>query len=434
MRMKVSLNSEQKVERRLNTVLLPVLAIALAILYALTNYRGWLIFFVGIAGAWLLAFVWVETLQRSIQIERKVHFAWATVGESVPEQLRLANHGWLPAIWLEIVDVSGNVEEPLRLVSDVGSHTTRTRYLNHLYKKRGLYTLGPTRLRTGDPFGIFTLTVFDQQASAILITPPLLPLTGLRISPGGWAGDQRRRRGIVEWEISDNGVRDYVPGDSLRRIHWSASAHSGSLIVRQLESATSGDWWIFLDLEDSVQDGSGLDSTLELSIVLAASLAVRGLRERRKVGLVLAGPNLVWLEPRADPAQRWRILRALAMAETGKNSLSDLLSLVRPTQAATTILITPSTETGWIAKARRSQSSANTSVFLLDPQEFGGWRDQSRMVSALSYHGLPYTRIPKALLSEAYASTRQGRRASPAEMEGGKRYMQQGKTTWASMD
>ena len=121
----------------------------------------------------------------------------------------------------------------------------------------GLYNLGPTRLQTGDPFGIYSLTLRDCQSNSILITPPQLALPWLRIAPGGRAGDRQLRHQNLEREISDAGVREYASGDSLRRIHWRVSAHFDSLIVRQLKSARSGDWWIFVDLETSAQSGTG---------------------------------------------------------------------------------------------------------------------------------------------------------------------------------
>jgi uncharacterized protein (DUF58 family) len=298
-------NVKSEAELHLNIWLLPIMVGLFAVLYGLTGFRGWLIFFIGTGGAWLLARLWAGSLKRNLHIERKLHLAWATAGDSVPEQLKLINHSWLPAIWVEIIDTSDTLVSPIRMVSDVPSNSSRTRHINHLFRRRGLYTLGPTRLRTGDPLGIYTLSMHDYHSDIILVTPPVLPLTQIRIPPAGWAGDQRRQPGALEREISSAGVRSYQPGDSLRRIHWSATAHFDALMVRQLEASASGDWWIFVDLQESVQAGAGQDSTLELSIVLAASLALRGLKERRRVGLALAGQDLVWLEPRAEPSQRW---------------------------------------------------------------------------------------------------------------------------------
>jgi uncharacterized protein (DUF58 family) len=425
-----SKNSARQVERHLNLRLLPVLMGIFAIIYILTGYRGWYVFFLGMAGAWLIAWLWTHSIERNLWIERRTHLAWATVGESVPEQLKLINKSWLPAIWVEITDASSTLETPLRLVSDVAQHSYRNRHLSHLFKRRGLYTLGPTRIRSGDPFGIYTVTLFDHHATTILITPPILPLAQLKIPAGGWSGDERQRRESIERIISDAGVRNYVPGDSLRRIHWRASAHFDTLIVRQLEAATFRDWWIFVDLNSTVQAGSGQQTTLELSIVLAASLAVRGLKEHRRVGLVLAGPSLVWLEPRADPAQRWRILRALSVAEAGNHSLADLLTLSRPTQATTTILITPSTDPTWVAAANRYRKGGSLIALLVDPTDFGSLIGQSEIASALDHSRISYLSMPGSLLEKAYASSDQTSRRRINEVEFGKRYMQPGRPDW----
>jgi len=425
-------NAPRRAEFHLNMRLLPFLVGIFAILYSLTGYRGWLVFFIGTSGVWLLAGIWVRSLGRGLSIERQIHLAWATVGESVPEQLKLINTSRLPAIWVEIIDTSNTLAAPVRMVSDVAPHASRTRYPNYLFKRRGLYTLGPTRLYTGDPFGIYKLTIQNQHSDTIMVTPPVLPLTHLRITPGGWAGDQLRWRGFLERDISDIGVRNYVPGDSLKRIHWHASAHHDSLIVRNLEAAASGDWWIFVDLDAAVQAGSGQDSTLELSIVLAASLAIRGLNERRRVGLTLAGPKLVWLEPRATPAHRWRIMRALCMAESGNRSLADLTVVGRAAQMATLIFITPTADPSWVASLSR-RHAGNIMALLVDPIQFGGHVDQAGLVAALAHRGIPVTRMPKSLLAEAYTSNDRDSRKRTRGVDPSKRYLQQGRATWHSM-
>jgi uncharacterized protein (DUF58 family) len=412
-------------QRELNVKSLPVLVILFGVLYVWTGFRGWLVFFLATAGVWLMAWVWIYVLERSLSIERKIHLAWATAGDSVPEELRLINTSRIPVLWVEIMDEADVPDSSVRLVSDVDSNGSRRRHPIHLFRKRGFYTLGPTRLRTSDPFGIYTLTLCDQHSSSILVLPPQLSLNQFKLSPGGWSGDRQQRRGILAHKISEAGVRNYLPGDSLRRIHWRVSAHHDALIVRQLESAASDNWWIFVDLDSTAQAGIGQDSTLELSIVLAASLIVRGLREHRRVGLALAGPKLVWLEPRSDPAHRWRALQALAMATAGHHSLADLMTLTRPIRTATSIVITPGTEPNWIP-ASHSRRNKNLVTLLVNPTEFGGTMDQSRLVSALAHHGIPFIHMPRSLLEQAYPST--------GSKESGKRYMQHERTSWQSMD
>jgi len=71
-----------------------------AVLYALTGFRGWFIFFIGSACVWLLALLWVASLRHNLHIERNLHLAWATVGDSVHKELNLINNTRMPAIWV----------------------------------------------------------------------------------------------------------------------------------------------------------------------------------------------------------------------------------------------------------------------------------------------------------------------------------------------
>ncbi len=415
----------------MNTRLLPVLTAILLILYLLSGYRGWLVFLIGTAGAWLLAVIWVRSLERGLSLRRRVHLAWAAVGDSVPELLEVVNQSRLPATWVEIVDQAERLADPLRLVTDVEARLRRRRHPIHHFKRRGLYTLGPTRLRTGDPFGIYTLTLQDEHVNRILITPPEIPLRRLRIAPGGWAGDRERRRHALARAESDAGVRDYLPGDSLKHIHWPASAHFDSLMVRQPEAARSEDWWIFLDLEQAVQAGLGQDSTLELSVVLAASLIRRGWQEGRRVGLSLAGPEVVWMEPRSDSLHRWRMMGELAMAEAGRHSLQELFSLSKPSAGAAWIVVTPSVRPEWVAALARRSRQASITVLLIDPSEFDGVENQRSVHAALARHNIPFQKMPRSLLEQAYASVgpRAGRRS-----ETGRRYLEQGRASWQGLD
>ncbi len=423
-------NNQPLAERHLNVRLLPILAGAFGLVYLLTGYRGWYIFFLGIAGAWLMAWFWTRSLARNLRMERKTLLSWATVGEAVPEQVNLINQGRLPALWVEMTDELDTIDTPLRLVSDIGSRSHRSRNLSHLFKRRGLYTLGPTRIRCGDPFGIYTTTLHDQHTTSVLVTPPILSMADLGIMAGGWSGNERQRRKSIERITSDAGVRHYMPGDSLRRIHWRATAHHDTLIVRQLEAAAFRDWWIYVDLDRSVQAGSDQNTTLELAIILAASLAVRGLQEHRRVGLVLAGPSFVWLEPKSDPTQRWSILRALSTAQAGNHSLTDLMNYQRPTQVATEILITPSTNSAWVAAADQQRMGGSMLAILIDPTDFGGDRDLGEVRVALAQKRIPYNIIPGSLLNKAYSTSDPLSRRRIATGESGKSYMHSGRAAW----
>jgi uncharacterized protein (DUF58 family) len=145
-------------------------------------------------------------------------------------------------------------------------------------------------------------------------------------------------------------VREYTPGDSRRWIHWRTSARHDALYVRLFEGVPAGDWWILLDLNREVQAGEGTQATEEHGVILAASLADRGLRAGKAVGLVAHGEDLVWLRPRGGEGRRWEILRALALVSVGEHSLTQLLAQIGPAlgRYASLIVITPAVDGEWV--------------------------------------------------------------------------------------
>jgi uncharacterized protein (DUF58 family) len=145
-------------------------------------------------------------------------------------------------------------------------------------------------------------------------------------------------------------VRLFAPGDSLGRIHWPTTARRDDFYVRGLEELTAGDWWIVLDLEDQVHQGEGVNATLEKSILIAASLADRGLRGSHAVGMLAHGQDSIWMLPKSTALQRWQIFRVLAQIRAGSLSLQDLLArsgqLIK--RDTSLIVITTATNAQWL--------------------------------------------------------------------------------------
>ncbi len=388
-------------EIRLNTKLLPLLVGILLMLQFISPYRGWLILLVGLGGAWLLSYLWARSLAEGLQLKRETRFSWARVGDRLQERFTLSNDGWAPALWAEVLDHSTLPDGPANVVASVGGRDKRFWRATRYCSRRGLFNLGPTSLLAGDPFGIYSVLVHHPGSNTLMITPPIVPLPHVSILSGGRAGDDRPQRYALARTVSDTGVREYLPGDNTKRIHWPTSARHGSLYVRKLEGATSGDWWIFLDLDDRVQAGADQKTTLELGIILAASLADRGLRQRRRVGLLMYGPDLTWLPPSGEDVQRWRILRALALADRGTRSLGELLSLERADldQLASLILITPSADVDWVrALVPLLKRGATATVLLLDSLSFGGSANPAAVVSKLADLGISPSTFSRKLL------------------------------------
>jgi uncharacterized protein (DUF58 family) len=130
------------------------------------------------------------------------------------------------------------------------------------------------------------------------------------------------------------GVRDYWRGDSPRRIHWTASAGAGRLLVKQFQPAIARDTVIFLDLNPDNYIAQQQYTATELAIVVAASLANHIIvREELAVGLateaqdpLLDDRSRFFLLPRSERAHLMNLLGVLARAQAARGtSLVDLL-------------------------------------------------------------------------------------------------------------
>ncbi len=417
-------HAARQAQLQLNSRLLPLLLGSLLLLQLAFPYKGWMMLLVGLGGGWLIGYLWARSLAGGLQLTREMRFGWAQVGDRLEERFTLFNAGWAPGLWVELVDHSTLPDYHASRVTSVGTQAANQWRLKSICTRRGLFTLGPTSLRTSDPLGIYTVNLHYSDSTALMVTPPILPLPSIEITPGERTGDGRRlRRDPFERTVSSSSVRDYRPGDDLRWVHWRVSAHRDELFVRLFESTPASDWWIFLDLDQRVQAGQGWDSTAEHGIMLAASLADQGLLSAqhpggmgRAVGLAGYGQEFLWLPPQAGDSQRLAILRALALLAPGNCSLAELLQRAQPApgQRPSLIIITPAVQGAWIESLlpllRRGVAPT---VLLLDPVSFGDdspalAQATGRTLALLSDWGVAHYTITRDLFDRPQA--RPGRR------------------------
>ena len=390
------------VRLRLHSRLWPTLTVLLFLLQLIWPSRAWMTLLVIMAGTWLLSFFWTLSLARHLFLERKIRYGWAQVGDQLEERFTVTNDSRLPALWLEVEDHSNLPDYAAGRVTSIGANQTMGWQTEGICTRRGLFTLGPTSLRSADPLGLYSLELHHPNSTVLLVLPPVLPLPSIEISAGGRAGEGRRpRREAMEATVSVETVREYSPGDPLKAIHWPTSVRRDSLYVRQFEHTPSSDWWIFLDLEKSVQTGSGFDSTVEHGIILAASIADRGLREGHSVGLVTCGQELTWMQPQNSSRHLMGILRALAIVQPGEHPLAELLTAAKKSirYGASLIVITPNVRADWAAPMLQLLRIGITpTVLLLDPVSFGGTESTSGVLALLNNYGVAHSVIRHELL------------------------------------
>lgn len=145
--------------------------------------------------------------------------------------------------------------------------------------RRTVIPLGPISVVRRDPFGLYRRSVALPGTAKVVVHPTTATLPPLS---AGFVRDLEGEasRDLTDSDLSFHALREYVPGDDRRHIHWKSSAKTGRFMIRQYEQTRRSRMLILLDTRlEAYAD----DAEFELAVSTAASLGVRALRDSRDV-------------------------------------------------------------------------------------------------------------------------------------------------------
>lgn len=338
------------------------------------------------------SYLWSRRALVGLSYTRSLSRQRAAWGDEVTLSITIDNRKLLPLPWLRIEDeVPSGFETRTRLRA---SHSPQRRLLRNLlsilwYQRvtrryhfrcvsRGEHPFGPAELRAGDVFGLSTATLTAPTRDILLVYPKVVPLVALGLPVAQPFGDLRTRQPLFEDPLRTVGIRDYTAGDSLRHMHWKATARLATPQVRIFEPVRTLRVVIFLDVVTGNTEHRtaflGYDpDLLELAIVVAASTAMHLLGEGFEVGLCTNGrarlrQGLVEVDPSCTPGTGPAILEALArvhpMAAASLDRVIELEALHLPAQASA-IVISAASGPDLIAATRRLRGAGGRAVTLI---------------------------------------------------------------------
>src|SRR6478672_10724558 len=273
------------------------------------------------------------------------------VGDRLQITYTLRNTSRMPKPWLEVhnpTTLPGGL--PGRAIS-LGTRSERSWLVRAPLSRRGHFRVEPLQIRTGDPFGFFEASASVGQGVAVVVYPRIDRLPLWRLPAANIEGSQSSPERTLQTSPLATAVRPYAPGDSFNRIHWRSTARHGEIQVKEFELEQTADAWIFLDLERSVQGGRGEESTVEVAVRAAASIAAKALLENRAVGLTVNGHRQAIVPVDRGSRQHLKIMQLLAAVDgDGTTPLAESLvaSAARLRRGMTAIIITPSTDPAWV--------------------------------------------------------------------------------------
>ncbi len=300
-----------------------------------------------VAGA---ATLWSRYSLVALTYRRHLGAARLYLGEETELRLEVVNAKPLPLPWLRIDDAipaaitmtSQQLEEEengeMRRLVTVLSLRWYERVIRR-YRvrgmRRGVWTFGPAQIRSGDIFGFDIRRMVEDTPSTLLVYPRIVPVTMLGLPARYPLGDLHTPRRVVEDPLRIMGVRDYVPSDNFRHIHWKATARSQNLQTKLFDPSSSQPVAFFLNINTAEFFNEGYDLALrEFAITAAASLARYFWLEKKPVGLyantLMPGSmQHIRIRPRYHPEQLEQLLVALAQVSDvrGRWAIDVLLQM-----------------------------------------------------------------------------------------------------------
>lgn len=364
------------------------------------------------AGLLIFALLWSWSGANWLRLARQTRARKAQVGRYLEERFTIRNTSVMPKLWLEIYDHSSLPgHRASHVLSNLGTQGTMTWSVRTLCVRRGEFMLGPLRIVAGDPFGLFEVERKISATSRLVVYPATIPIPDFALPTGLLPGGDAVRRRTHYITTNASGVREYVPGDSINRIHWRSTARRDRLMVKEFELDPLADIWLMMDGDRAVHVGDYTPSdaeaekmpwethvtlppvTEEYAVTIAASLAQFFLERDRSVGLATNSQTEEVIQVDRGPRQLNKILETLAVVKSGGGMPFEQLLTIEGDhlpRGATVIAITPSTREGWLGAAQRLlRRGLRVIAVLIDPESFGGRPGMRLIASRLAMTGIP---------------------------------------------
>lgn len=367
-----------------------------------------------LVGVYLLSHFWARRMLKHLHAGRSLTRR-AFLGDQVNITLKVENRGRLPIPWLLLSETL-----PVTLISPpfwqevitLSGRSSYTRQYRVLARQRGYYPIGPLTFQAGDLLGLKRQIGATIEADYLIIYPKIVPIAQLGLPTHSPQVILPTPVPLFQDPARLIGVRDFAPGDNPRHMHWTATAASGRLLVKQFQPAIARDNAIFLNLDrdDYAQRGYP-EPAIELAITVAASLAYHMLSlEKLPLGLTtiaadpLAGNQQHFrLPPRSGRDQLSQILEILARVQPGNQTqfLDRVRQEVVHLSWGTTLLIITSDESPELLDTLLllKRSGFQSTLMLIQPprRQADNPTDQARAL------GIPVYRIRRERDVEVWA-------------------------------
>lgn len=241
---------------------------------------------------------------------------------------------------------------------------------------RGHFTWKTVRVAVSDPLNLIETVLMLPAAGEIQLRPKLKKYKPIQMQPRSTLHSP----GSIPARLGGSGtdfwgVREYHPGDPLRRLDWRQTArHPHEFFTKEFEQEEIAEISLILDGRRKVEQRIGTDSLFERGLETTASLAEMFLHQGHRVSLLVYGEGMQQAYPGYGKIQLHRIMEVLSKAHIGPEGASldnlEYLPIRMFPSRALIVMISPLASNDWTLFPRLRAMGYHVLLISPDPIDF----------------------------------------------------------------
>lgn len=294
------------------------------------GFFAWFLFYFGLV---IAIYEWATLFSSfaRMRVQRQLSSHRLTAGQNLSVRVAIAHKSLWPLFWVRIHEglptrwlfqTSGldKIHVPLWRRETQYTYTVRS-------LPRGVYQIGDTTVETGDLLGFVRIGRKFEYSERVVVYPKVVPVRGWSGHAPDEYGERQPTNRRSEESSNVIGVREFVQGDRISRIHWPMTARRGTLLAKEFELHVTSEFKFIPDNTATSYASEAQAAKFDLAMSITASLMRYAYDNHRKFGMVVPVQPHLSFPTGLDSALLNRCMESLAAMQP--NSPRDILSFLR---------------------------------------------------------------------------------------------------------
>lgn len=311
-------------KKALTSTILVLIFLLFFFLFAPVYYIRYIcLFFIG---AIVLTFIYSKIIALFVTVKHQDEVIRSIKLQDMTIRLILTNRSFIPITYFTLVDATGELfAEKNAFLVNLGPFETKTVTFNCKGHQRGEYFLGPVDLKGSDPLGFYTWKKRVDTRTRVIVYPSIYPMELIN-NQGLPAGSISVTDKMYEDVTQFRSLREYVPGDDMKRINWKASAKTSKLYTMEFDSTLYFPVLILLNFCADDYPVRYRNQNIERAAEVAASLAFYYANLKQEMGFIATGTlgaeeeSVVSVQNKSGYEHAQEILEVIAKLKTIKGT------------------------------------------------------------------------------------------------------------------